>query len=65
MNSNIYKVDLSEYPTIKVIRGTTIEYFYNNLFLTGKPHNTYDNNNIYFNTDIILVNDTNIRIKLN
>lgn len=33
---NIYKVDLSEYPTVKIIGGATIEEFYDELFVTGK-----------------------------
>jgi len=35
-NFNIHKVDLSEYPLVKIIGGTTIADFYDELFVTGK-----------------------------
>ncbi len=62
LNFNIYEVDLSEYPTVKIIGGVTIEDgFYDDFFVTGRSLDVYENDNkIYFDIDIIPVEDVKI-----
>ena len=52
LNFNIYKIDLSEYPTVKIIGGATIKEFYDDLFVTGKSLGIYENNLQISNFDI-------------
>ena len=57
LNFNIHKVDVSAYPVVKVIGGVSIEEFYEELFVTGKSLEIYENDDkVYFDVDIIDIN---------